>query len=63
MGQIQEYSGIHAISIDAVKDNTADWSASGIYTLQGIKVAESKAQAATLPSGIYIVNGKKIVKE
>lgn len=49
--------------IDAVKDNTADWSASGIYTLQGVKVAESKAQAATLPSGIYIVNGKKIVKE
>lgn len=34
--------------------------ASGVYTLQGVKVAQSAT--ATLPHGIYIINGKKIIK-
>ena len=32
-----------------------------IYNLYGMKVADNAAETSTLPSGIYIVNGKKMV--
>lgn len=44
--------------IDAITDNTATTVHQGIYTLQGMKIAYT--QLDKLPSGIYIVNGKKI---
>lgn len=47
--------------IDAVIENTeTSKAATGIYTQQGTKVADSKAQTGKLPAGIYIVDGKKI---
>lgn len=33
-----------------------------LYNLQGVKVGEGAASAASLPHGVYIMNGKKIVK-
>ena len=33
----------------------------GVYDLQGRKVSESLDDNLSLPKGIYIVNGKKIV--
>ena len=30
----------------------------GVYTLTGVKVADN---AANLPQGLYIVNGKKVI--
>ena len=33
---------------------------SGIYTLQGVKVADDATALKALPKGIYIVNGKKV---
>lgn len=47
-------------AIDAITDNTATNANQGIYTLQGMKIADSKAQLDKLPSGIYIVDGKKV---
>lgn len=32
----------------------------GIYTLQGVKVADDANQLRELPSGLYIVNGRKV---
>jgi hypothetical protein len=32
-----------------------------IYNLYGMKVADNAAETSTLPPGIYIVNGKKMV--
>ncbi len=49
------YSGI-----DAVKDDKENGSSKGIYTLNGMRLKTTKTDH--LPSGIYIVNGKKIVK-
>ena len=33
----------------------------GVYTLSGVKVANSLVESRQLPSGIYIVNGRKMV--
>ena len=46
-------SGIHAVKC-AIDDNA-------VYTLQGTKIA-TRQQWDTLPRGIYIIGGKKIVK-
>ena len=49
-----------ATAINAVKDNrTAD---DAVYSLQGVKVGTKRLWDG-LPRGIYIVNGKKIVKK
>ena len=32
----------------------------GVYTLQGVKVADESTDLKALPQGIYIVNGKKV---
>ena len=58
------------IGIRASSDNTAVetitekqiQAATGIYDLQGRKMAEDKSFYTTLPKGIYITNGKKILK-
>lgn len=47
--------------IDAVRDNISVKNPTGVYTLQGVKVAENGGQLENLPSGIYIVDGKKTV--
>ena len=48
-------TGINTIAVDKVADNT-------VYDLQGRKIGFlSPALTASLPKGIYIVNGKKII--
>ena len=37
-------------------------SVSGIYTLTGVKVSGSSSDLQRLPAGVYIVDGKKVVK-
>lgn len=47
---------------DGIVANTADKvEAYPVYTLQGIKVANSNQNLSRLPKGIYIVNGKKVM--
>ena len=46
-------------SIDAISDKTTTNINQGIYTLQGMKIADNKAQLDKLPAGIYIIDGKK----
>lgn len=46
-------AGVHTISAPAVNN--------GVYNLQGVKVADSLDQVAT--PGLYITNGKKIIKK
>ncbi|MDE6023476.1 MAG: hypothetical protein K2G13_08240, partial [Muribaculaceae bacterium] len=46
-------AGVHSISAPAV--NT------GVYNLQGVKVADS-LEEVTVP-GLYITNGKKVIKK
>ena len=48
--------------INAINDNTAA-APQGVYTLEGVKVLSDSKQLNTLPAGIYVVGGKKIVKE
>lgn len=54
--EITKVSGIESISADAV---TRDAS---VYNLQGIKVATSDS-FDTLPAGIYIIGGQKVMKK
>ena len=42
-------------------ESPSDTSSQAIYNLYGIKVADNAADMNTLPPGIYIINGKKIV--
>lgn len=41
---------------------TANASRYAIYNLQGVKVGEGKEGIARLPKGVYVVNGKKVIK-
>ena len=34
----------------------------GIYTLTGVKISGNAKKASKLPSGVYIINGQKVVK-
>ena len=45
--------GINQVNADSVR-------ATGVYTLGGVRVADTLTNA--LPKGVYVVNGKKIVK-
>ena len=49
-------SGISEVTVDA---STAV--KQGVYTLTGVKVADGDKLPADLPSGVYIVGGKKVV--
>ena len=33
----------------------------GIYTMQGIKVADDDSEITSLPHGLYIINGRKVM--
>ena len=43
------------------RDTFSNASNHAVYNLYGIKVADNSADMNTLPPGIYILNGKKIV--
>ena len=49
-------SGIHDIRLDEDKSNN-------IYNLQGQKVLGQASNIEQLPKGVYIINGKKIIKK
>lgn len=41
---------------------TVEGAAHAVYNLQGIKVLDNAEGLNSLPSGVYIVNGKKVMK-
>lgn len=43
-------------------DHTLHQMPAGIWNMQGMRVADSVSQLPLLPSGLYIVDGKKIIK-
>lgn len=54
-----EATGISGVTME---ENGVKSTASGVYNLNGQKVAE-RLNASQLPSGVYIVNGKKFVRK
>lgn len=61
LGQtIKVVVGSHMTGIDTVSGTSAAPPATGVFTLNGTRVADTLTPA--LPKGVYIVNGKKIVK-
>ena len=57
-----ETSAVEGIFLDsdsAAADSVAD---GRVYNLNGQLVATSQRQFRALPSGVYMVNGKKVVK-
>ncbi len=53
-------TGIHEVTCEEVAADKAP-EASGIFTLTGIRMPEH-VKLSDLPAGIYIINGKKVVK-
>lgn len=51
---LDESAGISYVTVDNASSSTA------VYTLQGVKVADS-LNTSSLPKGIYIVGGKKVM--
>lgn len=52
-----EYSGIHSVGAGA-KSPTAR----GVYSISGVKMSDDAESLDAFPSGLYIVNGRKVVK-
>lgn len=48
--------------IEAVKTVDGKWGNGNVYTISGVKVADDLSQLHSLPKGIYIVKGKKVLK-
>jgi len=57
-----EKTGIELLTPDTILKSYGNKTALGIYTLQGVKVADDVERLKELPHGIYIVNGKKVRK-
>lgn len=61
-----EANGVNRLAIDwgsvtGIRETVDGEKADGpVYTLQGVKVADSLSDTETLPKGIYVVKGKKI---
>ena len=55
-----EKTGIELLTPDTVLKSYGNKTALGIYTLQGMKVADDVERLKELPRGIYIVNGKNV---
>ena len=53
---VDEVNGVKAPIVER-----KDIPTTGVYSLTGIKVADSMEDTSTLPAGVYIVNGKKTV--
>jgi hypothetical protein len=52
--KVSTTNGVSNISVDGN-------ASSEVYNLQGIRVARSAENLNSLPAGLYIVNGKKVV--
>ena len=52
---------INATNNSILPESSSDTSNQSIYNIYGIKVADKSTDMNTLPSGIYIVNGRKMV--
>ena len=59
--EFKEIIGIDATGIDEVSKNVAE--PYDVYDLSGHKVAHQVTTLEGLPNGIYIVNGKKMLKK
>ena len=55
-----ENTGIDLLTPDTALKSYGNKTALGIYTLQGMKVADDVERLKELPRGIYIVNGKNV---
>ncbi len=63
-------SDVEGHNVQAVPENTTGldealippYNISGVYNMMGIKIADDSSVLDRLPGGIYIVNGKKVVK-
>ena len=59
-GEIVKSEGVITRGSDGINTPTIDTTAKqGIYTLSGVKLG---GEVKDLPKGVYIVNGKKVVK-
>ena len=47
---------------DASSSSASSTSTSDIFTASGRKVGQGKSTLSTLPDGVYIINGKKVIK-
>ena len=56
-----DYSREDPTSISFAEYDDHNQYPTGIYDLQGRKVADENLSTTQLPKGVYIVNGKKIV--
>ncbi len=54
-------SGIMDVEIITETKPVSNISTKGIFTLTGFKVADDESELKSLPQGIYIVNGKKLL--
>lgn len=52
-----EYSGIHSVGASAKSS-----AARGVYSISGVKMSDDAESLDAFPSGLYIVNGRKVVK-
>ena len=59
-GFVRGLNGSEPTAIDKVLADKAVDTSKGIYNLQGIRMSATSLDE--LPSGLYIVNGKKVVK-
>jgi len=56
----QIITGIESIKSDADAKKAA---VKGVFTISGVKVASDATSLENLPSGLYIINGKKFIKK
>ena len=66
-GEVQTFrteADVTGISeVTTTDEPAAEASRMGIYTLSGVKLSDDSSRLRTLPAGVYIVNGKKVVKK
>jgi hypothetical protein len=61
--EFKELVGINATGIDELEIAPAEVQLFDVYDLSGRKVAHQVTSLEGLPNGIYIVNGKKMLKK
>ena len=60
-GEVYKFTMPITNGIETITDPQPSFVRKGVYNLSGVKIANSLPETGKLPSGIYIVDGKKIV--
>lgn len=60
-GEVYKFTMPITNGIESITDPQPSFVRKGVYNLSGVKIANSLPETGKLPSGIYIVDGKKIV--